>query len=164
MLSGVAGFSVVDRSTRQRIASVRVVLLRASIKETSVATEQPSPPKQQYTARFVAAHALLGEKKGQPSLQRLEMDPNFTYLQDQRDRSFARLLVTTVERRRGQIDKVLQQCQISKKKARIRRDDLYVEACLRIGAAQLLFLDVPPYAVLKETIDILRLDSKIKVP
>ena len=44
-----------------------------------------------------------------------------------------------------------------------RTDDLYVQACLRIGAAQLLFLDVPAYAAVKETIDILRQDKQIKV-
>jgi hypothetical protein len=42
--------------------------------------------------------------------------------------------------------------------------DKLVEATLRIGAAQLLFLsDVPPYAVLKETVDVLRMHPKITV-
>ena len=37
------------------------------------------------------------------------------------------------------------------------------EATLRIGAAQLLFLDTPPYAVLSETVEVLRMHPKIKV-
>jgi transcription termination factor NusB len=123
--------------------------------------------KQSVTARSVAAHALMESKKLQsvPSLQRLESDPLFNSIGDQRDRSFARLLVTTVERRMGQIDKVLEKCKKSNRpKVRKGVDDLYVQACLRIGAAQLLFIDTPAYAAVKETIDVLRQDVNVKVP
>ena len=44
-----------------------------------------------------------------------------------------------------------------------RPADALCEAVLRVGAAQVLFLDVPAYAVLKETIDVLRMHPKIKV-
>ena len=65
------------------------------------------------TARSVAAHALVDKRNSMSSLQRLESDPLFQSIRDQRDRSFARLLVTTVERRMGQIDAVLEKCQKS---------------------------------------------------
>jgi 16S rRNA (cytosine967-C5)-methyltransferase len=130
--------------------------------DDSVATVESTT--MQSTARLVAARALTGEKKGQTPLQRLESDPSFRSIGDQRDRSFARLLVTTVERRLGQIDLVLEQCQTSKTRKRLRRDDLYVQACLRVGAAQLLFLGVAPHAAVKETIDLLRQEGTVKVP
>ena len=149
-----------------RIHQNRIVFLALNMvseQHGSAATVE-STTKQSTTARLVAARALTGEKKGQPPLQRLESDPSFQSLGDQRNRSFARLLVTTVERRLGQIDKVLEQCQTLKPRKRLRRDDLYVQACLRVGAAQLLFLDVAPHAAVKETIDVLRQDRTIKVP
>jgi transcription termination factor NusB len=37
------------------------------------------------------------------------------------------------------------------------------QATLRIGAAQLLYLDTPSYAVLKETVEVLKMHPKIKV-
>ena len=61
-------------------------------------------------SRTVAAMALL-EQKGREefSLRRLEKDSNYQEL-DQRDRRFAKLLVSTVERRKGQLDKVMAAC------------------------------------------------------
>lgn len=98
---------------RTRIRPFRLIMTLNKAQDESVTVESPSKQSAAATARSVAAHALLGEKKGQPSLQRLEADPSFKSLDDQRNRSFARLLVTTVERRLGQIDKVLEQCQSS---------------------------------------------------
>jgi transcription termination factor NusB len=45
-----------------------------------------------------------------------------------------------------------------------RPQDMLVQACLRVGVAQLLFMDVPEYAVLKETVDVLRMHQSIHVP
>jgi transcription termination factor NusB len=67
----------------------------------------------------------------------------------------------------GQIDKVLEKCNKKTDRVTVRRkrkDDGYVQACLRIGAAQLLFTDTPVYAAVKETVDVLRQDANIKVP
>ena len=40
---------------------------------------------------------------------------------------------------------------------------MLTEAALRIGAAQILFLDVPVYAAVSETVESLRMHPKIKV-
>lgn len=62
-----------------------------------------------------------------------------------RDRAFARLLITTVLRRRGQIDEALDHYL---KKA----PDPKVRNILRLGAAQLMFLETPPHAAVGETV------------
>jgi transcription termination factor NusB len=169
----VAGFSNFHRlagvsfaTNEKRLGRKRPIqFLEASGESQEVMDKVQS---KQITARSVAAHALLenGKRQSVPSLQRLESDPLFKSLGDQRDRSFARLLVTTVERRMGQIDKVLAKCnkKTDRPTGRRRKDDTYVQACLRIGAAQLLFTDTPVYAAVKETIDALRQDDNIKVP
>ena len=66
-------------------------------------------------------------------------------LLEPRDRAFARLLVTTVLRRRGQIDEALDRYL---KKA----PDPKVRNILRLGAAQLMFLKTPPHAAVGETV------------
>ena len=120
------------------------------------------------SSRVVAAQSLLQDIKQRSSafpLQRLESSPDYQVL-EQRDRSFARALVTTSERRMGQINKILEQCQTKDSSSKVRRkkiEDLWVDASLRIGIAQLLFLDVPPHAAVKETVDILRSIPSIKV-
>jgi hypothetical protein len=65
-----------------------------------------------FTSRSVAAESILDDKRSQSTfpLQRLENNPSYLKL-DQRDRSFARFLVATTERRMGQIDKILNVCQ-----------------------------------------------------
>ena len=64
-----------------------------------------------------------------------------------RDRAFARLLVTTVLRRRGQIDEALNRYL---KKA----PDPKVRNILRLGAAQLMFLKTPAHAAVGETVSL----------
>ena len=65
-----------------------------------------------------------------------------------RDRAFARLLVLTVLRRRGQIDDVLAHFLEKPLPPRRRRD---LQA-LRVGAAQLLFLGTPGHAAVHATV------------
>jgi len=86
---------------------------------------------------------VLGEARplddtfaGHPALVRLEP----------RDRAFARLLVTTVLRRLGQIDALLDQLVRTRPKA------VRVHNLLRLGAAQLLFLETPAHAAVAETV------------
>jgi 16S rRNA (cytosine967-C5)-methyltransferase len=67
-------------------------------------------------------------------------------LLDPRDRAFARLLVTTALRRLGQIDAVLDNFMRARPKA------IRVHNLLRLGAAQLLFLDTPAHAAVAETV------------
>ena len=86
---------------------------------------------------------MLGEGRplddtfaGHPALARL----------DARDRAFARLLVTTVLRRLGQIDVLLEGLMRARPKA------IRVHNLLRLGVAQLLFLDTPAHAAVAETV------------
>lgn len=74
--------------------------------------------------------------QGHPQLGRLAV----------RDRAFARLLVTTVLRRLGQID------HTTLPLLRYRPKDLRVANMLRLGAAQLLFLNTPAHAAVAETV------------
>ena len=68
-------------------------------------------------------------------------------LMEPRDRAFARLLITTVLRRRGQIDEAVDRYL---KKA----PDPKVRNILRIGAAQLMFLETPVHAAVGETVEL----------
>lgn len=110
---------LVARGTQQTWKA-RCVQLSVASRDSQEATVDAL--ERTVTARSVAAHALLADTKKKqsiPSLQRLESDPSFKSIDDQRDRSFARLLVTTVERRLGQIDKVLAKCQKSNKQQKV---------------------------------------------
>ncbi|HLS69859.1 MAG TPA: 16S rRNA (cytosine(967)-C(5))-methyltransferase RsmB [Kiloniellales bacterium] len=65
-----------------------------------------------------------------------------------RDRAFARLLATTVIRRLGEIDTVL--ATFLDKPLRGKRDA--VQDVLRLGAGQLLFLEIPPHAAVATSV------------
>lgn len=110
-------------------------------------TTRPSAPPAGPNARRVALDVLdrvLGPDhrafdetfQGHPHLAKLAV----------RDRAFARLLVTTVLRRLGQID------HTTLPLLRYRPKDLRVHNMLRLGAAQLLFLSTPPHAAVAETV------------
>jgi 16S rRNA (cytosine967-C5)-methyltransferase len=98
------------------------------------------------SARLIALDVLdrvLGEARpldetfaGHPQLALLEA----------RDRAFARMLVATALRRLGQIDALLDQFMRARPKA------IRVHNLLRLGAAQLLFLDTPAHAAVAETV------------
>ena len=98
------------------------------------------------SARLIALDVLdrvLGEAR--PLDDTFAGHPAFARL-DGRDRAFARLLVSTVLRRLGQIDALLNRFMRARPKA-IRVHDL-----LRLGAAQLLFLETPAHAAVAETV------------
>ena len=69
-----------------------------------------------------------------------------------RDRAFARLLVTTCLRRGGQIDRILATL-MTKPPAGKARDAIHI---LRLGAAQLLFLETGAHAAVNSTVDLMR--------
>lgn len=143
--------------------------------------------------RFLAARALMpifqnDAKDKQPSqsvltsscVARLESMKEFRDDLSTRDRAFCRLLVTTTERRVGQVDKVLATVSNkgnnkkktgvttgnTKKKVPRHRwlEQEWLTAVLRLGIVQLLFLSVPSHAAVKETIDLLRMNGGITVP
>jgi 16S rRNA (cytosine967-C5)-methyltransferase len=110
-------------------------------------TTRPTTPHLGPNARRVALDVLdrvLGPDhrafdesfQGHPQLGKLAV----------RDRAFARLLVTTVLRRLGQIDHTVLPL------LRYRPKDLRVHNMLRLGAAQLLFLSTPAHAAVAETV------------
>jgi 16S rRNA (cytosine967-C5)-methyltransferase len=82
-------------------------------------------------------------------------------LASQRDKSFTRNLVSTTMRRLGQIDSILTICCSSyPPKGKYGR---ILKACLRVGVAQLLFIETPSFAAVKETIDVLK-DKSVDAP
>ena len=132
---------------------------RTFAESSSLHSTANSPEICEDTSRSVAATALqkAGKKKSANSAaQHLESLPAFVNLAEQRDRSFARNLVATVERRMGQLDKILEFCTDKGYPPRGKHAPL-VQAALRLGAAQLLFLDAPPHAAVKETVDLLKI-------
>lgn len=66
-----------------------------------------------------------------------------------RDRAFVRLLTATTLRRLGQIDALLAQCMDRKPTNAIRH-------LLRLGVAQLMFLDTPAHAAIATSVDVAR--------
>ena len=100
-----------------------------------------------HTARSLAVEALLLQSH-LPIADRLSSLPSFTAL-SLRDRAFCRLLIATVERRFGQIDALLQD--------RLdRKPPAFVHAVLRVGVAQIVFLDTPPHAAVQATVSLVR--------
>ncbi len=69
-----------------------------------------------------------------------------------RDRAFARLLVTTVLRRRGQIDAALDE----KLSRPLSRRQHQVRNALRLGVAQLAFLETPAHAAVDGSVNLVR--------
>ncbi len=69
---------------------------------------------------------------------------------DRRDRAFVRLLAATVLRRLGQLDDVLDALVDRPLPPRLTK----VRNTLRLGAAQILFLDTPPHAAVNQTVEL----------
>ncbi|MDP6704815.1 MAG: transcription antitermination factor NusB [Alphaproteobacteria bacterium] len=94
-------------------------------------------------AALALAEAVL--VKGQPlddAIRKAQAAGGRLATLEPRDRAFARLVVTTVLRRLGQIDTALAACLDRPLKGRALR----VREILRLAAAQLLFLETPPHA------------------
>jgi len=104
-------------------------------------------------ARYIAARALQDVIEKQTPLD-VAMTGQALFSQlEPRDRAFARLILATSLRRLGQIDQVLSPFI---KKA----PPPYVKAVLRTGAAQMLFLDTPAYAVVGASVSLLKRSQK----
>jgi 16S rRNA (cytosine967-C5)-methyltransferase len=132
----------------------------------STATGRRESQQQQQSQRQFSVRVLENNKSF------LQMEP--------RDKAFARLLLSTVERREGQIEKVISSFMKKKKtkngnvnvndgrrresRDRDRPADQLCDSALKVGAAQLLFLDVPKYAVIQETVEVLKKHPTIHVP
>lgn len=71
---------------------------------------------------------------------------------DERDRGFIRLLLATTLRRLGQIDSLIDACVEKPLGAK----SAPVQHALRLGIAQLLFLDVAPHAAISTSVDLVK--------
>jgi 16S rRNA (cytosine967-C5)-methyltransferase len=95
-------------------------------------------------ARAVALEALSQILRRHQALDdALKLDG----IAESRDRAFARLLVATTLRRKGQIDAVLGKCLE-------KQPPHPIEDLLRLAVAQLLFLDVKPHAVVDSSVEL----------
>ncbi|PHS37530.1 MAG: hypothetical protein COA91_10065 [Robiginitomaculum sp.] len=120
-------------------------------KKTPNVREKRNTP--QHGARYVAAHGVRDVLCNDTPLD-LAISNQALFAQlERRDRAFARLIAATVFRRLGQIDKVLE--PFLKKTP----PDLAM-AVLRCGAAQILFLQTPPYAAVNGSVALLRRSKK----
>ena len=104
------------------------------------------------SARGLAAH-VLGRVLGrlQPLDEALKATPGAQALSAP-DLAFARLLIATTLRRLGQIDAVIGQCL----EHPLPDKALTTKNALRLGVAQLLFLDTKPHAAVAETVGLIR--------
>jgi len=68
-----------------------------------------------------------------------------------KDRRFVRYLVTTVIRRLGQLDKIINHCT----KTKLGNTQMSVRYVLRLGIAQLLYSDVPAHAAVNTSVNLL---------
>jgi 16S rRNA (cytosine967-C5)-methyltransferase len=75
-----------------------------------------------------------------------------------RDRGFAYNLVATVLRRLGQLDAAIDACLQKPLTPRARR----IRQILRLGAAQLLFLETPPHAAVDTSVTIAASDPRLE--
>lgn len=123
-----------------------------------VATSTDSDTKLS-NARSVAIQSLLRATSAKPSITQMEKNSGFKLL-SVRDRAFCRLLITTAERRKGQIDSILDHCKKVKKtdgqKKKPRTIDRLVHATLQVGLVQLLYLNTTGFAAVKETVETLK--------
>jgi len=170
LLAGADGFEVGRHPTSGSTAAkqrIRSSLKSLSTSRTDDANTKPTKRRQtthnnfQPNARFVAI-SVLSDAAAAETFATRELEGSVHYQNlEPRDRAFARLLVATVERRMGQIDKVLDCCIDKPNKGKHAN---VIRATLRTGVAQLLFLRTPPFAAIKETVQVLRISSISKPP
>src|SRR6516225_7590907 len=120
--------------------------------ETAVQSEPPGLP-----ARRIAAEILDGVLRRRRALDELldgrQAPVGLGALSD-RDRALVRHIVATALRRLGSLRQVLDQCLDRGLPAEAPR----VEAALLVGAAQILFLDVPDHAAVDLSVRLVQAD------
>ncbi len=113
---------------------------------STVPAHRPAAPTPQPSPRLAAQsvlHQVLDRRR--PLEEAIAEEPAWTKIHG-RDRAFARLLVTTVLRRLGQIDDAIGRFVQRVPEGR----DAYIRQVLRLAVAQLLFLDTPPHAAVDQ--------------
>ena len=113
-------------------------------------TDAQQTPDQGHDSRLIAWQLLDSVLlRGRPLDQALAEHAAFARL-DARDRAFVRLLTATTLRRLGQIDDALGRLLEKPLKPDLAR----LKNLLRLGAAQLLFLQTPPHAAVSTALDL----------
>jgi 16S rRNA (cytosine967-C5)-methyltransferase len=113
-----------------------------------VAPATPATAGSTPNARAVARDVIAAvTRRGRPLDEAIADDPNFKAL-SVRDRAFARDIAATVFRRLGQIEVAIG--ALLEKPLPAKAAD--AQDLLRIGIAQLLFLETPPHAAVSETV------------
>ncbi len=106
----------------------------------------------EFAARQCAADVLHAVFEQQMSVDKaLVQNPLWPKLTPQ-DRAFAHSMVLAVLRERGLIDAMLNACL----KSPLKQKYGWVMQCLRIGVAQLAYLDVPPHAAVHSTVELVK--------
>ena len=108
-----------------------------------------TPPPGARTVAFELLTQVLDH--GRPLDDALATSKGFSAL-DTRDRATARMLAATVLRRRGQIERLIDDCLDHP----LPRPARPVRHALRLGVAQLLFLDIPDHAALDTSVALAR--------
>lgn len=99
------------------------------------------------TAAFQTLQGVL--RRGRPLEEQADQE---TRGLEPRDRAFVRNVVATTLRRIGQIDLIINQCLDKPMPAKLAD----VRDILRLGAAQLVFLDLPPHAVVDTAVEMVK--------
>ncbi|MCF8496677.1 MAG: MFS transporter, partial [Alphaproteobacteria bacterium] len=113
-----------------------------------VDTEKPSPENEGLDSR-AAALGLLGQILGRktPLDQALENNSAFKILPG-RDKAFCRMMLSTVLRRLGQLDDLIARAE---EKPDTEHPPV-IRDILRLGAAQILFMNVPDHAAVDTSV------------
>ncbi len=107
------------------------------------------------SARFIATKAI-GRVLGEGIQLEIALEQQTGYYDlSPRDRAFARLLISSVFRRLGQIDLVLS-------KFLDRDPPAFVKNVLRLGTAQILILKTPAHAAVGETVSLVKGHKKYR--
>ena len=101
-------FSLRMRNTNKRLHVPVRMATKNDVGSDSLDRDSPRTSTPDLSTRAVALSALAEsyQKRGKIALRSLEGSTSYQLL-DSRDRAFARLLLTTTERRQGQIDQIV---------------------------------------------------------
>ena len=120
----------------------------------------PQSPSEMLTARCVALALLQRMFTKHHTLDQVfEDSKEFTAL-SQRDRAFVRMLVTTVVRRLGQIDDLIRR-SLSKPDQPLNPPIL--EYILRLGVAQLVFMNIPDHAAVNTSVLLAEVEGHVRL-
>jgi 16S rRNA (cytosine967-C5)-methyltransferase len=131
-------------------------------KEHSISSDpfDPASPTEMLTARRVSLGLLQDVFVKHHTLdQAFEESRQFSAL-SQRDRAFVRMLVTTVVRRLGQIDDLIRHA-LSKPDQPLNPPIL--EYILRLGVAQLVFMNIPDHAAVNTSVLLAEAEGHVRL-